>query len=165
MDSLFDQSIFVQSAITGGSQARVKRLPHRADDPAVPRLVAAHLIVAVHPAVDPRLHLRPERPGPDVNVMTLGLALAAISWWTTSPWRENNHRHPAWARRFGGPSSTGPGSYTPAIVATLSICIVFVPTLPPDRSRVPVRAAAMAWCSRCWRATPVRTLAPTMFRT
>ena len=133
LDYLFDQSVFVARLhLRRGSRGRDRRLPHRADDPAVPGLVAEHADRRhLHPAVDPRVDQRALPVRPDAQRDDAGRPGAG-------------RRHPGGRcdgrdreqppppghgqRRFEQAILDGAAEVaTPAIVATLSICIVFVP--------------------------------------
>ncbi len=131
--SLFDQSLFVRAAIQGVlREGAHRRVPHRADDPALPRATGAARSSSSSRSRS-RSWSRSSRSralGETINVMTLGgLALAVgILVDDATVAIENIDRNLAMGKDVRTAILDGAQQIAvPAFVSTLCICIVFVP--------------------------------------
>ncbi len=132
--ALADQSVFVRASIQGrAARSADRRRPDRPDDPAVPGKLAQHADrLHLDSAFDPHLALHLSLLGETINVMTLGgLALAVgILVDDATVEIENTHRNIAMRKPLVRAVLDGASQIAvPTFVATLSICIVFVPVL------------------------------------
>ena len=167
VDFLFDQSVFVRAAISGvvregaiaaGLTGLMILLFLRSWRSTV--IVATSIPLSILASIA-LLHAA----GETLNVMTLGgMALAVgILVDDATVVIENNHRHlgmgvPLRKAILDGSAEVA----TPAIVSTLSICIVFVRSSVEQRRRVSVFAGACRGLAMLASCVLSRTLVPTM---
>ena len=158
INALSDQSIFVRSAISGVVREAIIAACLTAIDDSD---LSGQLAVDGHhcgfdSAVDSVLAGGSSALRETINIMTLGgLALAVgILVDDATVEIENINRNLEMGKEIEQAILDGAAQIaTPALVSTLSICIVFVPMfLLSGVARVSVCAAwPRPWCSRCWR--------------
>ena len=153
IELLFDQSLFVEAAVSGVVQESIIAGPaDRHHDPDLPGQLAEHADRrGLDPAVDPVLADRPVPAGPHAERDDAGRPVAGgrASWSTTPRWRS---RTSTGTGRLGKPLKRAilDGAQqiaVPTFVSTLTICAVFVSVVflegPPRYLFVPLALAVV----------------------